>query len=67
MTRAEIEAMAAANAAAVGLSISAAHKPGVITFLTLADAMARLVDGLPLGIDDEPGNVFIPISPQEAS
>jgi hypothetical protein len=66
MTRTQIEAVVAANAAAVGLVIAAEHKAGVADFFSLAAAMAQLVDGLPLGPEDESGSVFVPVSPQEA-
>lgn len=66
MTRAQIEAIVAANAAAVGLVIAAEYKTGVVDFFSLAAEMAQLVDGLPLGPDDESGSVFVPVSPQEA-
>jgi Protein of unknown function (DUF4089) len=65
MTRAQIEAIVGANAAAVGLVIAAEHRAGVITFFSLAADMAQLVDGLPLGPDDESASVFTPVSPQE--
>jgi len=66
MTRTEIEAIVAANAAAVGLTIASQYKAGVVTFFTLAAEMAQLVEGRPLGIDDESGSVFTPVSPPEA-
>ena len=44
----QIEAYVDAAAAAVGLEIAAAHRPGVIHYLGLAAAMADLVMALPL-------------------
>jgi hypothetical protein len=66
MTRTQIEAIVAANAAAVDLAIAAEHKPGVVAFFALAADMAQLVGGLALGPEDESGSVFAPVSPQEA-
>jgi hypothetical protein len=66
MTKTQIEAIVAANAAALGLAIAAEHRPGVVAFFALAADMAQLVDGLPLGHEDESGNVFAPVSPREA-
>jgi hypothetical protein len=65
MTPTQIETVVAANAAALGLVIAAEHKPGVVAFFALAAEMAVCVAGLPLGIDDESGNVFVPVAPQE--
>jgi hypothetical protein len=36
----------------------------VLAYLTLASGMAELVMGLPLGVDDESGAVFVPVSPR---
>lgn len=67
LTPQQIEALVAANAAALGLHIAAEHKPGVLAFVALAAGMADLVQGLPLGIEDEPGSVFTPITPAGGS
>ena len=63
LTPAQVEALVNASAAPQDLRIAAEHKPGVIAFVTLAAGMAELVNGLPLTIEDEPGNVFAPVSP----
>ena len=63
MTPQQIEALANANAAALGLPIAAEYRAGVLAFLTLAAGMAERVQGLQLGVDDEPGNVFVPVAP----
>jgi hypothetical protein len=52
-----------ATAATLGLKISAAQRPGVTRFFSLAAEMAELVNGLPLTPADEPGQVFRPVSP----
>jgi hypothetical protein len=64
LTPAQIEALVQANAAALGLRIAAEHKPGVITFVTLAAGMAERVMGQELGTEDESGAVFVPVSPR---
>ena len=64
MTPQQIEAIVVANAAALELPIAAAHKPGVIAFFTLAAGMAEQVMGLPLGVEDEAGSVFTPVTPE---
>jgi hypothetical protein len=66
MTRTQIEAIVAANAAGLDLALAAEHRPGVVAFFALAAEMATLVDGLPLTIDDETGSVFMPAAPGEA-
>ena len=67
MTPQQIEALVAATSAALDLHIAAAHKPGVLAFFTLAAGMADQVMGFPLGVEDEPGNVFTPVSPEGPS
>lgn len=66
MNKTQIEAIVAANSAAVGLAIAAEHRPGVLVYFALAADMAQLVEGLPLGHEDESGSVFTPVSPREA-
>jgi hypothetical protein len=67
MTPQQIEALVAANAAALDLHLAAAHKPGVLAFMTLAAGMADQVMGLPLGVEDEPASVFTPVAPEVGS
>lgn len=55
-----------AAAATLGLKVTAEQKPGVLMYFNLAAQMAELVQGLPLGLADESGNVFVPVSPQGA-
>ena len=64
LTPQQIEAIVAANAAALALHIAAEHKPGVLAFFALAAGMAELVQGLPLEVADESGNVFVPVAPE---
>jgi hypothetical protein len=49
-----------AAAAAIGLEIAAAHRPGVIANLDRIAAMAELVMGFPLPDEVEPAPVFQP-------
>ena len=65
MEREQLEAYVDAAAAAMGLEIVAAHRPGVIHYLGLAAAMADLVMALPLAHDAEPATVFVPIAPDD--
>ena len=60
-----IEAIVAAQASLLDLSIAAEYRPGVIAYFSLAAEMAQLVDGLALGVDDESGSVFVPVAPPE--
>ena len=53
-----------AAAATLGLKIAAEHKPGVLQFFALAASMAELVNGMPLDVHDESGNVFVVVPPQ---
>jgi hypothetical protein len=64
MTPQQVQALVEANAVALGLHLAAEHKPGVLGYFALAAGMAELVYGLPLTIDDEPGDVFTPIAPE---
>lgn len=64
LTPQQIEAIVAANAAALDLHIAAAHRPGVLAYFALAAGFADQVMGLPLGVEDEPGNVFNPVGPE---
>ena len=65
MERAQLEAYVDATAAALGLEIVAAHRPGVVHYLGLAAAMADLVMALPLAADDEPAPAFVPVGPDD--
>ncbi len=60
-----IESIVAAQAALLELNIAAEHRPGVVAYFSLARDMARVVDGLALGIEDESGSVFLPVVPSQ--
>jgi hypothetical protein len=63
----QIEAYVDATAAALGLPLDAQHRPGVLHYFAFAATMAELVNGLPLGVVDEPAEAFVPIEPQPPS
>lgn len=63
MDTARIEAYVDAAAAALDLPLAPEHRPGVLRYFGLAAEMAALVNGLPLEIQDEPAESFVPISP----
>lgn len=64
MMRAEtIEAYVDATAAALDLPLAPEHRPGVLHYFGLAAEMAELVNALPLTVQDEPAEAFVPISP----
>jgi hypothetical protein len=63
MTEAEIEAHVDATAAVLGLPLAPEHRPGVVRYFALAAQMAGQLMGLPLGIEDEPASVFLPVAP----
>ena len=63
LTAEQVAAAVDAQAAVLGLPLDPAHRPGVLQYYALAASMAELVDGLPLGITDEPAPVFTPVSP----
>ncbi len=54
------------QAAMLGLTISPEHRPGVLRYLQLVQAMApRVMDfAATLGPADESGNSFKPVAPQ---
>lgn len=56
-----------ATAAALGLPLAAAHRPGVIRYFALAASMAAIVDAVELGPHDESAVRFEPVSPPEAA
>ena len=51
-----------ACAALLALPIAAEYRDGVIGYFGLAASMADLVNGLALALDDEPAEVFVPVS-----
>ncbi len=66
MEKEEAEAYVDAAAAAIGLKIAAEHRDGVVHYFGLAATMAGLVMTFPLGNDDEPAAVFVPIAAEDA-
>lgn len=61
---AEHLAVVQANAALLGLTVTAEQRPGVLMYFALAAQMAEQVYGLPLTPADEAANVFRPVPPQ---
>jgi hypothetical protein len=53
-----------AQCALLGLGLAAEHRPGVIRYLQLARDLAALVMDFPLEPADEPGTVFVPVTPR---
>lgn len=62
MSAADVEAYVDAAAAAIGLPIDPAHRPGVVRYVALAAQMAELVMTAPLGVADDPAEAFVPIA-----
>ena len=65
MDRQRVEAYVDAAAAALDLPLAAEHRPGVLSYFTLAAELAESVLALPLGSADDPAPVFVPIGPDE--
>ncbi|MDN3920067.1 DUF4089 domain-containing protein [Roseateles violae] len=65
MNAVEIERYVDASAALLALPLAPEHRPGVLRYFALAAEMAALVNGLPLGVEDEPAECFVPIVPAE--
>ncbi|MBC7941398.1 MAG: DUF4089 domain-containing protein [Chitinophagaceae bacterium] len=66
LSAAQIGAAVDAQAAVLGLVLAPEHRPGVMQYYALAARMAALVQGLPLGRDDESAAVFTPVGPRTA-
>ena len=60
-TAAYVDAMATV----LGLPLAPEHWPGVLHYFGLAAEMAGLVNGLPLGVHDEPAEAFVPITVED--
>ena len=54
-----------AQAALLGLTITAEHKPGVVRYLQLAATFAPRVMDFELTPVDESGSVFVPVAPED--
>ncbi|CAN5917268.1 hypothetical protein BH11PSE8_BH11PSE8_27400 [soil metagenome] len=67
MTPHQIEAYVDAAAAALQLPLAPEHRPGVLQYFALAAGLADVLMAYPLGRDDEPAEVFTPISPASSS
>lgn len=52
-----------ANAAVLNLSVSEAQRPGVLSYLALAESMHRVLLPVALGPSDESALVFVPQPP----
>ncbi|MBC7734320.1 MAG: DUF4089 domain-containing protein [Bacteriovorax sp.] len=63
LTPRQIEAYVDAVSTALQLPIHAEHRPGVLNYFALAAGMAKLVAEQPLGVADDPAEVFVPVSP----
>jgi hypothetical protein len=59
----QIAAAVDAQAAVLGLPIDPAHRPGVLGYYALAASMAEQVFAVPLGLQDDPAPVFVPVEP----
>ncbi len=59
----DIERHVDATAALIGLPIGAEYRIGVLRYFGIAASLASLVMQQPLGVDDEPAPVFLPVSP----
>lgn len=62
-----IEAYVKAAAGALDLPIAPEHLPGVKAYFAMAAAMAESMSAFPLGTEDEPATVFVPVSPEKAA
>lgn len=65
MTPQQIENHVDAAAAALGLPLSPAHRPGVLRYFALAADFAAVVEGVPLPVHAESAVHFSPVEPLE--
>jgi hypothetical protein len=61
-----LEAAVDAAAALIGLPLAAEHRPGVLRFFALAAGMAEVVMAVPTTREDESGEVWRPVEPEES-
>ena len=54
-----------ANAALLGLPIAPEYRDGVMRYFGIAAGLAELVMAHPLGTEDEPAALFVPVTPEE--
>jgi Protein of unknown function (DUF4089) len=57
-----IERHVDATAALIGLPIAPEHHAGVLRYFGIAAGLAGLVMSHPLAVQDEPAEVFVPVS-----
>jgi hypothetical protein len=60
-TPVDMEAFVDAQSALLGLTITAAQRPGVVRYMQLVAGMAPRVMDFALTPADESGNVFVPV------
>ena len=65
MTPAQTEAYVDAAAAALGLRLAPAYRPGVVHYVALAAAFAAVIDAVPLAPSQESALSFVPVAPAE--
>lgn len=65
MTPQEAEKYVDAAAAAVGLTLRADHRSGVLRYFQLAAGFAAVVEAVPLASHHESAVSFVPVSPEE--
>ena len=63
MDAADIERHVDATAALIALPLAPEHRPGVLMYFGLAARLAQPLMDFPLGTEDEPAEVFIPVEP----
>ena len=61
----DLEACVDAQCALLGLTLTPDQRPGVLRYMQLAASMAPRVMDFALAPADEPGNVFLPVSPPD--
>lgn len=65
MTPRQVENHVDAVAAALGLPLSPAHRPGALRYFALAAEFAAVVEAVPLPMHAESGVHFSPVAPSE--
>lgn len=65
MTPEAVEACVDAAAAALGLPIAPAHRPGVLAYFALAAGFAEQLQAVALDAHDDPAEAFVPIGPDD--
>ena len=65
MDAADIERHVDATAALIALPLAPEHRPGVLMYFGLAARLAQPLMDFPLGPEDDPAEVFIPVEPPQ--